>query len=61
MRFVDTAENAKEREARRKKIAEIEKKEAILQARMEAARIKNRKVGQTSLGETTLSHFGKRR
>ena len=60
MKFIDTAESAKERQKRREKIAEIQKKEAILQARMEAARIKNRKVGQTSLGETTLSHFGNR-
>ena len=60
MKFIDTAESAKERQKRREKIAEIQKKEAILQSRMEAARIKNRKVGQTSLGETTLSHFGNR-
>jgi hypothetical protein len=61
----DTAESAAARQKRREKIAEIQKREAILLAKTEALKLKNRKNGQLSLSDAgqvrTLSHFGKRR
>ena len=59
--FVDTAEKAKEREAYRQRIQRIQEEE-IKQAKYEEAiRAKNRKIGQLSLTETTLSQFTKKK
>jgi hypothetical protein len=59
--FVDTAEKAKERLVQRQRIQVIQEKEAKQIKLEETARIKNRKIGQLSLSETTLSHFTKKR
>jgi hypothetical protein len=55
--FVDTAEKAKEREAYRQRIQKIQEEELKQAKYEEEIRAKNRKIGQLSLTETTLSHF----
>lgn len=54
---VDTAEKAKERELAKQVKAELEKELAADRAKVEKLRMKNRKIGQTSLGEKSLKHF----
>jgi predicted glycoside hydrolase/deacetylase ChbG (UPF0249 family) len=58
--FVDTADKVKERNAIRKRIREIQEKEAIQVKLQGEARVKNRKIGQLSLTETTLLNFTKK-
>jgi hypothetical protein len=59
--FIDTAEKAKEREEYRQRIQKIQEDE-IRQAKYEEEiRAKNRKIGQLSLTETTLSQFTKKK
>jgi hypothetical protein len=55
--FIDTAEKAKEREAYRQRIQKIQEDEVRQAKYEEEIRAKNRKIGQLSLTETTLSHF----
>ena len=58
--FVDTVSKVKAREAHRKKVKENLDK-LIKQAKLEELlREENRKIGQLSLTETTLSHFTKK-
>lgn len=59
--FVDTAEKAKEREAYRQRIKKIQEDEIRQSKIEEEIRAKNRKIGQLSLTETTLSHFTKKK
>jgi hypothetical protein len=59
--FIDTAEKAKEREAYRQRIQKIQEDEIRQAKHEEEIRAKNRKIGQLSLTETTLSHFTKKK
>lgn len=59
--FIDTADKAKEREAYRQRIREIQEEEIKQAKHGEEIRAKNRKIGQLSLTETTLSHFTKKK
>jgi len=54
---VDTAAKAKERELAKLIKAELEKEMEHEQTKIEKLRMKNRKIGQTSLGEKSLKHF----
>jgi hypothetical protein len=59
--FIDTAEKAREREAYRQRIQKIQEDEVKQTKYEEEIRAKNRKIGQLSLTETTLSHFTKKK
>jgi hypothetical protein len=59
--FVDTDKKAKERIEQRRKLQEILEKEIKQEQIEEEIRVKNRKIGQLSLTETTLSHFTKKK
>jgi hypothetical protein len=59
--FVDTDKKAKERLAQRQRIRELQEEESKQIKIEEAMRAKNRKIGQLSLTETTLSQFTKKK
>ena len=54
---VDTAEKTKEREKAKQVKAQLEKEQEQKQAKIEKMRMKNRKIGQTLIGEKSLKHF----